>query len=436
MAFAVINSVSAAPDVVSVVPNGTVSDDSEFTVTFNETINITENSTIELRNNNTGENVPIHYSNSSNVLTITPLAKLLAGVKYTIFLNNLTDVAGNEMGLYTSTFTVAPMKAYWMWASDVADANAADLRYNKGITDLFVLTRGVTGKTYLNELAAAVAKFHSVGINVHAWIVCFKDSSGNFVDPSGYYTKSVYVKTIKYWGWKKKAYKVKKKVRWKKVNGKWKYKYRIVIKYKWRKGWIYKAVYKTVSGYDGTFNNNLINFIRIVATYNVDGIHLDYVRYSGVASKGHAAWQEPGGQAAAVNAVTNFVSVVRSNIKSVNPDILLSAALMPETYNNANFYGQDYGRLSSYLDFFVPMTYEGNYNAGDSWITNTVAYIVARANGKPVYSGLTTYYSDSNTRTLTNEELHNNAQAASDGGADGIVLFRYGIGSYVPNWLV
>ena len=77
------------------------------------------------------------------------------------------------------------MKAYWMWGSAVAGADVTDLS-NKGITDLFVLTRGTTGKSYLNELQLAISKFQPAGIKVHAWIVCFKDSNGNFVDPSGY----------------------------------------------------------------------------------------------------------------------------------------------------------------------------------------------------------------------------------------------------------
>jgi len=447
MAFAVINSVSAVedstcstdttgPSVVSVDPvNNSVNvpDNKVIKVTFNETINVTENSTIQLKNKNTGEQIPISKSVNDNVLTITPLAKLLAGVQYTLFLNNITDELGNGMGLYTSTFTTIPMKGYWMHYSDVAGATVAYLQ-SKGITDVFVLTRGSDGKTHNAELLAAISKFTPAGINVHAWIVCFKTGNPSyFVCPSGYYVKSVYVKTIRYWGWKKKAYKVKKKVRWKKVRGKWKYKYKIVIRYKWRKGWIYKPIYKTVSGYDYTYRNNLLNYIQSISNYaNLAGIHLDYVRYSGVASKGHAAYQEPGGATAAVNAVTGFVQQVNSKIR---PGVLLSAAVMPECGNNPGYYGQDYSRLADYLDFFVPMTYEGNYNTGNSWITSVTNYIVSRAKGKPVYDGFTTYVSDSNTWTA-DSDLAADVQSAKAGGAKGFVLFRYGTSGYtnVPAW--
>jgi hypothetical protein len=351
-------------------------------------------------------------------------------------LNDTTNDTSNETSNSTNssengTNVTVPFKAYWMLASSVAGANASDL-HAKGITDIFVLVRGTTGKTYLYELQQAINKFNPVGIKVHAWIVCFKDTNGNFVDPSGYYcyTKSV-VKTIKYWGKKKIAYKSWKKVKWKKVRGKWRYKWKKVTKYRYKYGWLYKNVYNnvTVKGYDQTFNNNLINFIKTTATYNVDGIHLDYVRYSGVASKNHAAWQEPGGETAAVNAVTSFVSRVNSTIKTINPDILLSAAVMPECANNAYYYGQDYGRLADYVDFFVPMIYEGNYNANNAWITSVTEYIVAHAKGKPVYAGLTTYLSDTYP-TIEDPDLSADVQSAKLGGAEGFVLFRYGTVGY------
>jgi len=444
MAFAVINSVSAedpatdtlAPVVESVdLVNGTDNIPTKITVTFDEPINITENTTIELKDSN-GAKVPISTSNSSNILTITPLSKLMAGVKYTIFLNNITDVLGNEMGLYTSTFTVRPMKAYWMWASSVDGASASSLN-SKGITDVFVLTRGVKGATYFTVLQSAINKFHPYGIKVHAWIVCFKDSNGNFVDPSGYYKTTVYVKTIKVWGWKKKAYRVWKRVKVK-INGKWKYKKKKVIKYKWRKGWIYKPVYKTVSGYSQTFNNNLIWIVYQAAKYNVDGIHLDYIRYSGVASKGHAAWQEPGGTTAAVRAVNGIIYRVKTTAKSVNPDILISAAVMPETYNNACYYGQDYSSMAQYLDFLVPMIYKGNYGKNSAWIGSTTSWIVANSAGKPVMAGLQTYYSDSNpvaiplgnTTDDRYEDLADDIKNALDNGASGLVFFRYGLCNY------
>ncbi|MGZ7159780.1 MAG: putative glycoside hydrolase, partial [Methanobacterium sp.] len=182
------------------------------------------------------------------------------------------------------------------------------------------------------------------------------------------------------------------------------------------------------------FKEGLLSIIdNIARNYAVSGIHLDYVRYSGVASRGNAAWQAPGGTASAVGVITEFVQSVRNLVKAINPKIALSAAVMPEGANNPDLYGQDYSRLADYLDFFVPMTYEGNYNANNAWITSSTRYIVDRAKGKPVYAGLTTYWSDTNPWIISSADLDADVQSARNGGASGYVLFRYGVGNYIPN---
>lgn len=429
IAFTVINGVSAESVYLT---NGSDNIPKEIKVTFNETVNITENSTIELKDS-TGTKIPISTWINDSVLKITPLKSLMAGVTYTLFLNNITDISGNEMGFYSSNFTVRPMKGYWMHYGDVAGVSASDL-LSKHITDVFVLSRGSNGVTHNVELLSAISKFSPAGINVHAWIVCFKTGSPSyFVSPSGYFAKSVYDKTIRYEEWKKIAYKAKKKVKWKKVRGKWKYTYKTVIKYKWKKGWIYKPVYKTVSGYDYTYRNNLLSYIQTTSNYaDLKGIHLDYIRYSGVASKGHAAWQEHGGVPSAVNAVTGFVQQTRSKIK---PSAELSAAVMPEGRINGDLYGQDYSKLADYVDFLVPMTYEGNYHANNTWITDSITYIVNHAKGKPVYAGFTTYQSDDDVNRPA-DDIDAEVQSAKLGGAAGFVLFRYGTAGYenVPAW--
>ncbi len=352
----------------------------------------------------------------------------------------------------TNTSTKPVMKGYWMLYQDVADINAYDLK-NDGITDVFVLTRGTTGVYHNSELQAAINKFHPYGIKIHAWVVSFRDN-GSFVNPSGYYNYTVKVNTtIKSWGDIKTAYKVKTKSwykSWYKYRGKWrytwKYTWKYVTKYKYVKGWIYTPSYKyeTRTGYNLTYNNKLVAEISNIAwNYDVDGIHLDYIRYSGVEQYGNAAYQQPGGIDAAVNAVTAFVSSVSNAVNSTNKGnitgksyIQLSAALMPEGSINDDYYAQDYGRLADYLDFLVPMTYKGNYDASSYWIADRIQYITNQAKGKPVYAGLTTYYSDSCLIPLSPFELQDDVNSAQDGGASGFVLFRYGYGSsYVPDWI-
>jgi transglutaminase-like putative cysteine protease len=100
---------------------------------------------------------------------------------------------------------------------------------------------------------------------------------------------------------------------------------------------------------------------------------------------------------------------------------------MPEGSANAHYYGQDYGQLAKYLDFLVPMIYKGNYGKNTAWIGTTTKYIVSKANGKPVIVGLQTYKSDSNLAKLTATELNQDIKAATDNGASGYALFRYGL---------
>lgn len=62
-------------------------------------------------------------------------------------------------------------------------------------------------------------------------------------------------------------------------------------------------------------------------------------------------------------------------------------------------------------------------------------YIVAYSDERPVYAGLTIYYSDLYLRTLTSTELKNDVKAAKAVRASGFVLFKYEYGCIcVPSW--
>ena len=58
-----------------------------------------------------------------------------------------------------------------------------------------------------------------------------------------------------------------------------------------------------------------------------------------------------------------------------------------------------------------------------------------RRDGKPVYTGLTIFYSDFNLRSLTSTEFKNDVLAAKKGGASGFALFKYNYGCVsVSSW--
>lgn len=330
----------------------------------------------------------------------------------------------------------------WITASSTLNLNKTDIDnfVKANITDIFVKTNRITDPTYESVLTTILSLVNGTGINVHAWITCFKDAEGNWIDPQGKSSYQVQVPytaavTSSYQQWYKgyyyKAYTVKVKKRYK-SGKKWKYYYTYVTKYKRVYGWTYRTIYytsyvtkyytETRYNYDTTYNTQLIEFINNITTnYNIQGIHLDYVRYSGVGD--NAAYKNSGG----TEAITSFVQQVYESVKAINPDVKVSAALMPETSVNAYYYGQDYNALSQYLDFLVPMIYKGNYNKGTAWIASVTDYIVKNSNGKPVVAGLQTYVSDSNATPLPANELKNDINAAMSSGSSGYALFRYGL---------
>lgn len=170
--------------------------------------------------------------------------------------------------------------------------------------------------------------------------------------------------------------------------------------------------------YNGEWQNpkttNLTNKLKEIKKYaaieGVYGIHLDYLRYPG------NAYKTSGG----ADAITNFVKKVRSQ----NPKVFLSCAVMPENEDDKKYYGQDIPVLGKLVDAILPMQYKGNYEAGTSWLQSTTKYFSKYAT---VWSGLQTYKSDDNPTQLSAKELLNDAKTCIKNGAKGVILFRYGI---------
>ena len=177
------------------------------------------------------------------------------------------------------------------------------------------------------------------------------------------------------------------------------------------------------SGKENTaFFNQKLNEIKTYARITgLAGIHLDYLRYGG------DAYQTSGG----TDAITSFAKQAVSAAKSINSNLIISAALMPETTASAKYYGQDYSALSKVLDVAVPMVYKGNYRASTAWITSTTKWYVDNSQGASVWAGIQTYASDNNPTKLSVSDLTADVNAAYSAGANGVVLFRYGISNSV-----
>ncbi|MBR1610084.1 MAG: Ig-like domain repeat protein [Methanobrevibacter sp.] len=176
----------------------------------------------------------------------------------------------------------------------------------------------------------------------------------------------------------------------------------------------------------GVYNYNYINKMIKKAKYyasfsEVDGIHFDYVRFGGNAYKYKNA----------VNAVNYFIKQACISVRSVHPNIIVSAAVMPEPTSMKYYYAQDVPTMSKYLDVVIPMMYKGNYHASSKWIKKTTKKFVKQSKGAKIWVGLQTYKSDSNIKKLYYKALFKDAKAAKSGGAKGVVLFRWGLTKYL-----
>ena len=157
----------------------------------------------------------------------------------------------------------------------------------------------------------------------------------------------------------------------------------------------------------------------------VSGVHLDYVRYPG--TNQNAAHDTNGG----TKAISNFVKNAADAIHSVNPNCIVSVAVMPETTNNVYYYGQDMAEISKYVDVVIPMVYKGNYKKTTSWITTTAKWFVDNSNGAEVWVGLQAYKSDDDYTKLSTSEITKDCQAALSSKASGVILFRWGYTNFV-----
>lgn len=149
----------------------------------------------------------------------------------------------------------------------------------------------------------------------------------------------------------------------------------------------------------------------------VAGIHFDYLRFGGTAYK----------HANSVEAINYFTKQACEELHKMNPSLILSAAVMPEPSGMIYYYGQDIPTISKYLDVIVPMIYKGNYGQGTSWIKSTTQKFIEMSNGAEIWTGLQSYYSDDDVSKLPASEIKTDSKAGIDGGAKGVILFRYGL---------
>ena len=327
-----------------------------------------------------------------------------------------------------------PILGVWMWPESVEENGAREAVgrcAGIGVTDIYFLTKGLSGRVsfrsreapgqeerdLLRELLDAA---HARGVRVHAWFTSASDENYKTLHPeSG---------------------------RFHFIRGR-------------DKGLISLAD----EGYLDYMQKILRELLR---NYDVDGLHLDYIRYNHLAygwdeddRRRYAAagadlalldeWMRrafpPGGETGDKDLlfdalrrgeesaralakvrredVARFARTLCALARSEKKDITLSAALMPEgAYADTAFadlhYGQSYEDAAALYDYGIPMAYSRAYGKDGAWVRSVAEGALAR-NVRTV-AGLHAY------EGATGVTLRDDIAALKGAGTAGICLFREG----------
>jgi hypothetical protein len=153
----------------------------------NNTTNI-QNTTVRNLNevqavNNTNKN----QSTSTTVNSVNSSKNLNNSSNSTVKIQSATQAAGDE--IYNN------VHGLWLSVDDVKNVNADELK-NSGITDVFVKANRISDPLYPSVLKSIINKLKGTGIRVHAWITCFVDQNGNWIDPKNVTNQNNIIKTI------------------------------------------------------------------------------------------------------------------------------------------------------------------------------------------------------------------------------------------------
>ncbi|MBQ2662059.1 MAG: family 10 glycosylhydrolase [Clostridia bacterium] len=393
---------------------------------------------------------------------------------YAAGFNNITEV---KRSVEQKKFDVV---GEWVWASEVTSngANAVAQRCKEfGVTDIYLLVKGGGGKVAFNKgvvplartntsrdvLQEMVTAGHKYGIRVHAWISALNDET---------YAADHIQETLYHY---KRGYNSRE------------------MEYDW-----------------ATMDPTLPNFANytqrllaeMVQNYDIDGVHFDYIRYNHIAYGWSTAnikqmedeyginvatlksyvddtYYNAGAQAAKIfrmaasgecgygegidatrfmqmrcDNIRKFAQGLVDAIRAVKPNIIISAALMPEgayeghqyisgrndnqtasnTYGKMVF-GQDFKDAAKLYDYVCPMAYSYTYTASPQWMA-AMAENAAKM-GNKVVMGMQAFSPDADTAYVTSKtmmaEIEQLRKVASSDGVLGLALFRQGLYAYAKS---
>ena len=279
---------------------------------------------------------------------------------------------GKENQLFD--FSKTRRTAVWTWGSHLSDLIADDgakMRELKrlGYDHILLNYAGYAKKNYHNQAVKFTKLADEIGLTVHVWLQCFYD--GGWISPIDD---------------EKKAYK--------------------------------EEVYERI-------RNEATEYLE---NWAVKGVHLDYIRFGGTASSHN--WGVGENAVNSVNAVNRCCREIREICDGYDEGLITSAALMPEA-NSSQYYGQKPAEMAKYIHVLMPMIYRyGSYNmSDDTFKSNSNHFADQAAKGGGVsWTGIQTY--DSNTQGMTAEKMRRDIDLITETRSDGIVLFRYQLGTF------
>ena len=285
------------------------------------------------------------------------------------------EVTAREMPLYV-VFDLSKTRptAVWAWGSHLSDLisdNGAKMREmkDKGYDHILMNYAGFHNKNYRQQAIKFIQIADEIGLSVHVWLQCFYD--GGWVSPIDD---------------EKKAYK--------------------------------EEVYERI-------RNEATDYLE---QWGVKGVHLDYIRFGGTASKHN--WGVGENAVNSVNAVNRCCREIREICDGFDEGLVTSAALMPEP-NSSSAYGQKPAEMAKYIHILMPMIYRyGSYNFSDKSFKERSDYYAeqAKIGGGVSWSGIQTY--DAATHGMTAEAMRKDIDLMAETKASGIVLFRYQLGTF------
>ena len=142
-------------------------------------------------------------------------------------------------------------------------------------------------------------------------------------------------------------------------------------------------------------------YTEVARNYDVDGIHLDYIRFPDNYSAGDK--KSPAYNIIAqnrANYVTALVKRIYLSVKKDKPKIAVSAAVYPDSYDAATDKGQDWKKWQKdgIIDFVVPMIYSND----PVKVRDLILLDASISSGSSVVIGLGAF---NNTAENTNEYL-------------------------------